>query len=66
MTDKYFVWIEGTRPFPQIWYGEPVDGNGKPVKSVLFKIKLEDSSLTLDQCIALYPFRGSPDGSDHT
>jgi hypothetical protein len=43
MPDKYFVWVSGSRgPEAQLWNDEPVDGNGKPVKSVLFKHKLTE------------------------
>lgn len=40
---SYFVWITGLKgPEPQIWADEPIDGNGKPIKSAIFKIKLSE------------------------
>jgi hypothetical protein len=50
----YFVWINGLRgPTPQLWASEPVDGNGKPSKSVLFKQKLskEEEILSFEKLI---------------
>lgn len=49
---SYFVWITGLRdPEAQLWADEPVDGNGKPTKNVLFKHKLslEEEKLSLDE-----------------
>lgn len=54
MMNKYFVWVTGLRgPEAQLWTEEPVDGNGKPVKSVLFKHKLEpfEELFSLDELI---------------
>jgi len=53
----YFVWVTGLRgPEPQLWENEPVDGNGKPVKSALFKKKLTEAeqSFSLDALAAIY------------
>lgn len=53
----YFVWLSGLRgPVAQIWTDEPVDGNGKPVKEALFKIKLigAEQSLSLDYLAMKY------------
>lgn len=44
----FFAWVSGLRgPEPQLWTDEPVDGNGKPSKSVVFKIKLTEAEQTL-------------------
>lgn len=53
----FFVWMQGLRgPEPQIWAEEPIDGNGKPVKKTLFKIKLSqaEQSLSLDYLTMKY------------
>lgn len=50
----YFVWIASqTGPQPQLWVDEPVDGNGKSTKSVLFKQKIssEDERLTFNELV---------------
>lgn len=55
----YFVWITGLRgPEPQIWTDEPVDGNGKPTKYVIFKTKLtaHEELLTLNDLTVKYAF----------
>ena len=47
----YFAWITGLRgPEAQLWADEPVDGNGKPTKDVLFKKLLSkaEQSLSLE------------------
>ncbi len=39
----YFAWMKGLRgPEAQLWADEPLDGNGKPIKDAIFKIKLTD------------------------
>lgn len=51
---KYFVWVAShAGPQPQLWMTEPVDGNGKPVKSALFKQKLteEEELVSFDRLI---------------
>ena len=53
----YFVWINGLRgPEPQLWASEPVDGNGKPTKNVLFKQKLleQEEQLSLNHLALKY------------
>ncbi len=41
---SYFVWVTGLRGIePQIWSENPVDGNGKPKASTIFKIKLTEA-----------------------
>lgn len=45
---KYFVWMQGLRGLEaQLWSEEPVDGNGKQVKTALFKQKLSPAEETL-------------------
>jgi hypothetical protein len=54
---SYFVWITGLRgPEAQLWESEPVDGNGKPTKDVLFKAKLSanEEKLSFIELIAWF------------
>lgn len=63
---KYFAWITGLRgPEGQLWYNEPVDGNGKPRLEVIFKIKLteEEEKLSLDELRIKYANSCKPLGS---
>ena len=49
--------MQGLRgPEPQVWADEPVDGNGKPMKSALFKKKLslDEEILSLNELAAKY------------
>ena len=53
----FFVWMQGLRgPEPQIWAEEPVDGNGKSIKSALFKRKLssDEEILSLNELAVKY------------
>jgi hypothetical protein len=56
---RYFVWVEGLRgPTPQLWEHEPVDGNGKPIKTTLSKRQLvgAEQTLSLDYLAMKYPY----------
>lgn len=47
---KYFVWMRGLRgPEPQLWFGDDVGNNEKP----LFKVKIDGG--TIDEMVNLYP-----------
>lgn len=53
----FFVWMQGLRGLePQIWAEEPVDGNGKLIKSTLFKKKLssDEETLSLNELAVKY------------
>ena len=58
---KYFTYVNGLRgPEPQIWYGSPVDGAGKPKASVMPPVALDDGDKrTIEELKLAYPIEAT-------
>jgi len=48
MSNMYFVWTNGLRgPTAELWDGIPINGNGKPVVTPIYQVKLTEGEKTM-------------------